>query len=746
MDFSNLRARLDSIPMDNLQIPSQRVSRTSSISSVASSWRGPMMAVEAKSVSYLLNDGFQMIPILDRLNLTVEVGTIYGLLGPSGCGKTTFLRCLIGFQQVTSGHISVFGFAPRDERSGVPGRGLGYMPQDLALHEYLTIEEELTYFGNLYMIDSDVLKKRIDRLVASLELPEKTRLLVNLSGGQRRRVSFALTIVHKPRLLILDEPTVGCDPVLRERIWESLVHFSKTDRISVIITTHYIEEARRSHRVGFMRCGSILMEDSPHKLMERMGCDTLEKVFLQIVMSKEKKDHHPRHHASIDSTTSTSSSSSADIFPQVRSAPRLSEVSCIYVKYQEPMPRIAVNFEAKFMLWYYFLIVIIQNISIQIKRTPTVIIVQFVIPLISLMCFCMFIGHTPNGLRIGVINDERPMNLSYDLIDSVNKFVLKMIPYDDMDQVIYDAKRQRIYGWVHFKENFTQAIIERYTFPEIYLNSTQSASTVDMHLDVTHWPLSITVRRAFQEAFINFLSRMMVKLGKNPQIAQIPVAIPEILYGSMEQHDYSGFREFVSIGILVIMSYTIAFGVTILVVLQEKTSLIFERNYAAGVSTSQLIFGHLITRFVVQSLVVFILFIMTLTLFDVSQKGSYITSLALLLTHSLTGACHGIYTSAQSESLFFAAIASNAILIFFFVIGGILWPYESLPYFLKWIAMLSPTCMPTESLRGVLVRGWGFMHPSVINGFAVAFVWAMIFLIGSLTSFRYGVATSKRQA
>lgn len=572
----------DHIAMDSLKPPRTK-SRSSSVSSNRS-FKGPKLAVQAKNLCYWIMNNFQYVPILNNLNMNLEVGHVYGLLGPSGCGKTTFLRCLIGFQKVTSGEISVFGFPPRDERSGVPGRGLGYMPQDLALHEYLTIEEELKYFGNLYMIDSDTLEKRVDLLVKSLDLPEKTRLLTNLSGGQRRRVSFALTIVHKPRLIILDEPTVGCDPILRERIWESLVHFSSVDRMTIIITTHYIEEARRSHRIGFMRQGQILMEDSPNDLMKKMGCDTLEKVFLEIVMKKERKIvNHKNNNYSVEAGKADENViDSKDSFTSPRLRVISSDLYKAPARYEDPMPRITVNMEAKFTFWYYYLTIIIHNIFIQIKRSPTVIIAQFVIPLVCLMCFSMLIGHTPHGIRVGVINEEKPANLSNDLIESVNKYVLKMIPFDSIDQVKFAAKRRHIYGWIHFKPNFTQALIERYALPEVYENDTQLASTVLMHLDVSHWPLSITTRRAFQVAFIEFLDRMMIKLNKNPQIARVPVDVPEVIFGTLAEHDYSGFREFVSVGVLVIMSYTIAFGVTVLVVIQEKTSLIFERNYAAG--------------------------------------------------------------------------------------------------------------------------------------------------------------------
>lgn len=156
--------------------------------------------------------------------------------------------------------------------------------------------------------------------------------------------------------------------------------------------------------------------------------------------------------------------------------------------------------------------------------------------------------------------------------------------------------------------------------------------------------------------------------------------------------------------------------------------------------------GHLLSRISVQSIVIIILFIISLTVFEVPQRGSIITALGLLVIHSFTGACHGIFTSAMADSLFVAAIISNAVLIFFFIIGGILWPYDSLPYYFKWIAIMSPTCLPTESLRGVLVRGWTITHPSIYYGFVVAIGWALFFLLGSMYILKYGSGSTKAKS
>lgn len=134
--------------------------------------------------------------------------------------------------------------------SGVPGKRVGYMPQEIALYAEFSIKETMSYFGWIFGMCTKEIIERLHFLLNFLDLPSENRLVKNLSGGQQRRVSFAVALMHDPELLILDEPTVGVDPLLRQSIWNHLVHITKAGQKTVIITTHYIEEARQAHTVG----------------------------------------------------------------------------------------------------------------------------------------------------------------------------------------------------------------------------------------------------------------------------------------------------------------------------------------------------------------------------------------------------------------------------------------------------------------------------------------------------------------
>ena len=141
-------------------------------------------------------------------------------------GKTTLIKAILGSIKLKSGSINVFGHPPGSPQIAIPGHGAGYMPQELALFLEFSIDEILKYYGLIYHMKEEVVKARIKELILLLDLPDKSRPIGELSGGQQRRVSIAVTLIHKPKLIILDEPTVGVDPILRKKIWDHLTFLS----------------------------------------------------------------------------------------------------------------------------------------------------------------------------------------------------------------------------------------------------------------------------------------------------------------------------------------------------------------------------------------------------------------------------------------------------------------------------------------------------------------------------------------
>ncbi|MCW8887548.1 MAG: ABC transporter ATP-binding protein [Gammaproteobacteria bacterium] len=219
--------------------------------------------------------------VLDDLSLFLDEGKIIGLLGPNGAGKTTLIRLIMGLLQPTSGEIHLF-------RKYLPGEyearnQIGYMPQQLAIYSGLTVLENILFYGRMYRVDESILQQRADEILHEVDLDRwRDRLVSELSGGMVRRVMLATAMVHKPRLLILDEPTAGVDPLLRIQFWDWFRRLVE-EGTSIIVTTHNIAEAGRCDQAIFLRRGIILENSAPDQLIEKYGCKDLEEAFVAAI-------------------------------------------------------------------------------------------------------------------------------------------------------------------------------------------------------------------------------------------------------------------------------------------------------------------------------------------------------------------------------------------------------------------------------------------------------------------------------
>ncbi|HEY6737175.1 MAG TPA: ABC transporter ATP-binding protein [Candidatus Saccharimonadia bacterium] len=221
---------------------------------------------------------------LDGMNFSIKRGELYGLIGPNGAGKTTSIRVLTGLQRATSGTVSVLGYRPQDP--AVRTR-VGYMPQETALYVDLTLRENLELFGRLYDIERAALKARIADLLQFVSLTDwADKIITDLSGGMQHRASLAAALLPQPELLVLDEPTVGVDPELRATFWERFAEMQKSGT-TILITTHYMDEAMRCERVGLVNHGRLIAEGSPAELIKTSRTKTLEDAFLALAGRKE---------------------------------------------------------------------------------------------------------------------------------------------------------------------------------------------------------------------------------------------------------------------------------------------------------------------------------------------------------------------------------------------------------------------------------------------------------------------------
>lgn len=228
------------------------------------------LVVETKE----LHKHFGSIRAVDGINLSVQSGEIFGLIGPNGSGKTTLIRLLIGLLLPTSGSIKLLG-------EDVPNKGIlaevGYMTQTSALYEELTVRENIAFFAEMCGRKDAAW---MDEVIDLVDLQDRSHSIVRtLSGGLRQRTSLACAMAHRPRILLLDEPTVGVDPQLRAIFWSYFRKLAERG-VTLIISSHVMDEAERCDRLGFMRQGRFLAEGTAAELRSQKGAGTLEEAFL----------------------------------------------------------------------------------------------------------------------------------------------------------------------------------------------------------------------------------------------------------------------------------------------------------------------------------------------------------------------------------------------------------------------------------------------------------------------------------
>ena len=226
-----------------------------------------------------LSKSFGEQKVLDKIDFNLESGEIVGLIGPSGSGKSTLIKTMLGMEKADEGEALILDYKmPKREILS----NIGYMAQSDALYEMLTGYENLEFFGKMKGVPSDKLKKEIEYIAEIVDLTDDLKKLVSkYSGGMKRRLSLAIALIGSPELLILDEPTVGIDPSLRKNIWKEL--FKQRDNgVGILVTTHVMDEAELTDKVGLLLNGDIIDFDTPQQLKVKNNVNTIEEVFLKV--------------------------------------------------------------------------------------------------------------------------------------------------------------------------------------------------------------------------------------------------------------------------------------------------------------------------------------------------------------------------------------------------------------------------------------------------------------------------------
>ncbi|MFC4095371.1 ABC transporter ATP-binding protein [Euzebyella saccharophila] len=233
--------------------------------------------IEVDNLSKLFGD----FVAVNQISFHVKAGEIFGFLGANGAGKTTAMKMLIGISSPSSGKATVAGFDVYKQAESIK-KNIGYMSQKFALYDDLTVKENITFFGGIYGLSKKQIDQKRCELVEELGLQEVTNSLVaSLPLGWKQKLAFSVSLLHEPKIVFLDEPTGGVDPITRRQFWE-LIYKAAHNGTTIFVTTHYMDEAEYCDRVSIMVNGKIDALDTPKKLKEQYKTDTMNDVFLKL--------------------------------------------------------------------------------------------------------------------------------------------------------------------------------------------------------------------------------------------------------------------------------------------------------------------------------------------------------------------------------------------------------------------------------------------------------------------------------
>jgi ABC-2 type transport system ATP-binding protein len=232
-----------------------------------------------------LDKQFGKLRAVNHLSMTINAGETFGLIGPNGSGKTTLIRMMVGLMRPTAGTIRIMGERVPSTRIAPH---IGYMTQLSALYLDLTARENMQFFCNIYGLRGKQQKQRIDEMLERVDLADRANDIASkFSGGMKQRLSLATALVHHPSLALLDEPTVGVDPELRRTFWDYFAQMNR-EGITIIVSTHHLDEAARCTRLGLMRSGMLLAQDAPQELLRQSGKDSMENAFLYFATRQQE--------------------------------------------------------------------------------------------------------------------------------------------------------------------------------------------------------------------------------------------------------------------------------------------------------------------------------------------------------------------------------------------------------------------------------------------------------------------------
>jgi len=688
--------------------------------------------------------GYGNLRVIENLSMKVKTGDVFALLGPSGCGKTTLLKMILGRLEPDSGSVTVLGLPPHTIHHHIPGSRVGYAPQELALYMDLTIEETLFFHSKLHQMTRTDFNQRKNWLLDFLELPSEKRMVSQLSNGQQRRVSLAVALIHNPEILILDEPTVGLDPLLRLRMWDFFRSISASG-VTILITTHYVEEARHADVVGLMRSGRLLAQGPPDALMRHFGHVTLEDVFLELCRNFNRHptatrilEHEEKEIARMENDYVTDDSEWEDMNIQHREDERrqtvrlthnidteLDEPDMDTVRLLNQEPPVHKRKDLSWRRHPNHGLGLVRRKLTQLIRNPIALFFEVLAPTFQIFFFILCLGPNPTNLNFMIVNLDNgytppgytfPLYLGDEMVHYIDKSGYFNLHYtNDLSHAIDTVQSGDNWGALYIGADFSYAFY--YRLSEIDNVTIQMDSTVDLYMDLSNYEISQEIQNQIDFAMNDMASDLY---GTDVD----PVNLEAPIYGQTNWK----FSDFLGPGMIALIIYAHSIGMTAVAFVREKLDSTMDRIFAAGVKPITIILAHMLTHIGVLLVQTGLLLIVAVYGFNVPALGNIFFVFLLTTLIGCVGVGIGLVISANAKNE--AVGVQLAVSAFFpsLLISGVIWPIEAIPTWFVWISYCLPTTWSADAMRSVMTRGWGMSHKSVYMGILVPLAW-LVFLL-----------------
>lgn len=626
------------------------------------------IAIEAQGLTCRFGD----FVAVDHVSFRIPRGEIFGFLGSNGCGKSTTMKMLTGLLPASEGTCTLFG-EPVDATDLETRRRVGYMSQSFSLYGELTVRQNLSLHAQLFQLPAATIAKRVSEMLERFDLRAVEHARSgNLPLGIRQRLSLAVAVIHRPELLILDEPTSGVDPIARDRFWQLMLDLSRQDGVTIFISTHFMNEAERCDRISLMHAGKVLASDTPSNLIKQRGARNLEETFIAYLQEasenpteklEPKQNHTPPH----NSKSSNKTQQNTFFSPQ-----RLLSYS--------------------------------RREAMELSRDP----VRLTLALVGTMILMFIMGYgismDVNELTYAVLDrDQTTTSESYTTNIAGSRYFVERPPLKDYEELDRRMRSGEISMAIEIPPGFGRDV-KRGASPAVGMwidgSMPTRAETILGYAQGMHYDYLRELNRKAKTPLSEGLAKVEIRFRYNPDVESIKAMVPAV------------------IPLLLMM---IPAMLTALGVVREKELGSICNFYVTPTTRLEFLLGKQLP-YVALGLANFLLLsLLAQTIFQVPVKGSYLT---LVVAAAIYVACStglGLLTSVFMRSQI-AAVLGVSILTMLPAIqfSGLIHPVSSLEGWAAWIGRLYPTSHFLIISRGVFSKAlglqdlWGSLGPLII--------------------------------